>query len=298
MDIVYIRDLRIDAVIGIYEWEKRIKQQININLEMGWDNSVPAASDDIKHTLNYKACAKLVKDLVNRTEYELVETLAEKIAELLLNEMKIPWIKVAVGKPMAVTNSKEVGVIIERFQTGIEEGKMPSLNKKKQITEVYLDIGSNIDREKNIQSCVDELQIDFPDIVFSKAYESEAEGFDGDPFINLSAKLHTELSFDELNAYLKNIENKHARKRDNDKFISRTLDVDILLFGDQVLQPEKDLPRAEILKFPFVLFPLSEIAGDFLHPVEKITISEIVKKSNLDKNTLTEVKNFPTLTTD
>ena len=116
MDIVYIRDLRIDAVIGIYEWEKRIKQQININIEMGWDNSVPAASDDIKDTLNYKASAKLIKDLVNSTKYELVETLAEKIAELLLKEMKIPWVKVQVGKPMAVTDSKEVGVIIERGQ--------------------------------------------------------------------------------------------------------------------------------------------------------------------------------------
>jgi len=285
MDIVYIRDLRIDAVIGIYEWEKRIKQQININLEMGWDNSVPAASDDIKHTLNYKACANLVKDLVNRTEYELVETLADKIAELLLKEMKIPWIKVAVGKPMAVTDSKEVGVIIERFQTVSE-------------TEVYLDIGSNIDREKNIQSCVDELQTVFPDIVFSKAYESDAVGFNGDAFINLSARLRTKLSFDELNIYLKTLENKHARKRDNEKFISRTLDVDILLFGDQVLQPNIDLPREEILKFSFVLFPLSEIAGNFVHPIEKITISELAKKSNLDKSTLTEVKNFPTLTLD
>lgn len=291
MDIVYIRDLRIDAVIGIYEWEKRIKQQININLEMGWDNSVPAASDDIKHTLNYKACANLVKDLVNRTEYELVETLAEKIADLLLKEMKIPWIKVAVGKPMAVTDSKEVGVIIERFQTGIEQSLVTS------ETEVYLDIGSNIDREKNIQSCVNELQTVFPDIVFSKAYESNAVGFKGDAFINLSARLHTQLSFDELNVYLKKLENKHARKRDNEKFISRTLDVDILLFGDQVLQPDIDLPRAEILKFSFVLFPLSEIAGDFVHPIEKMKISELAKKSNLDKSTLTEVKNFPTLKT-
>lgn len=121
MDIVYIRDLRIDAVIGIYEWEKRIKQQININLEMGWDNSVPAATDDIKDTLNYKACANLVKELVNRSEYELVETLAEKIAELLLKEMEIPWIKVGVGKPMAVTDSREVGVVIERGQRAIQD---------------------------------------------------------------------------------------------------------------------------------------------------------------------------------
>ena len=114
MDIVYIRDLRIDAVIGIYDWERRINQQINVNVEMGWDNRKAAQSDDIKDTLNYKEAAKLVKDLVDRSEFQLVEALAEHIAELLLDKMNIPWIKVSLGKPMAVTDSAEVGVIIER----------------------------------------------------------------------------------------------------------------------------------------------------------------------------------------
>lgn len=114
MDIVYIKDLRIDAVIGIYDWEKSIRQQINVNLEMGWDNRRAAKSDDIKDTLNYKEAAILVKELVVKSEFELVEALAEHIASLLLDKMQIPWIKVSLGKPMAVTDSKEVGVIIER----------------------------------------------------------------------------------------------------------------------------------------------------------------------------------------
>ncbi len=116
MDIVYIRDLKIDAVIGIYEWEQRIQQQINVNLEMGWDNRKAAQSDDIKDTLNYKAAANLVKELVEKSEFELVEALAEHIAALLLKEMNIPWIKVSLGKPMAVTDSLEVGVTIERIR--------------------------------------------------------------------------------------------------------------------------------------------------------------------------------------
>ena len=114
MDIVYIRDLRIDAVIGIYEWEQRIHQQISVNLEMGWDNRKAAKSDDIKDTLNYKAAANLVKELVDKSEVQLVEALAENIASLLLEEMNIPWIRVTLGKPMAVTDSAEVGVSIER----------------------------------------------------------------------------------------------------------------------------------------------------------------------------------------
>jgi len=119
MDIVYIRDLRIDAVIGIYEWEQRIRQQISVNIEMGWDNRKAAQSDDIKDTLNYKAAANLVKELVDKSEVQLVEALAENIAALLLEEMNIPWIKVSLGKPMAVTGSQEVGVTIERTREQI-----------------------------------------------------------------------------------------------------------------------------------------------------------------------------------
>ena len=162
---------------------------------------------------------------------------------------------------------------------------------------VYLDIGSNIKRRENIQSCVNQLLHDFPGIRFSKTYESEALGFEGDPFYNLSASLETELSYPDLQTYLKKIENQHARKRDNTKFISRTLDVDVLLYGDSILQPEFDVPRKEILKFPFVLFPLAEIAPDIIHPQEQKTIAELANSSELDKNTLSEVKDFPILNT-
>ena len=162
-----------------------------------------------------------------------------------------------------------------------------------QLNQVYLDIGSNIDREKNIQSCVDALRARFPGIVFSKAYESDAVGFEGDPFINLSAGLQTRLDYDELKDFLKKLEDRHARKRDNEKFIARTLDVDILLFDDLVLQPDIDLPRAEILKFPFVLYPLAEIAADVIHPLENKPIADLAKESDLDKTTIKEVKSFP-----
>ncbi|PID46888.1 MAG: dihydroneopterin aldolase [Proteobacteria bacterium] len=115
MDKVYIRDLRVDACIGIYDWEREIRQQIRIDLEMGWDNRPAAASDDIQYTLNYKESAKLVTSYVEASEFQLVETLAERIAELLISEMKLPWVKVSLGKPVAVSGTQEVGVIIERF---------------------------------------------------------------------------------------------------------------------------------------------------------------------------------------
>lgn len=114
MDTVYVRDLTLDARIGIYEWEKRIRQKIRIDLEMAWDNRPPAASDDIKDTLNYKTAAKLVMKLVEDEHYELVERLAETIAATLMRELNVPWLKVTVGKPGAVRGSSEVGVSIER----------------------------------------------------------------------------------------------------------------------------------------------------------------------------------------
>lgn len=119
MDIVYVSDLRINALIGIYEWERRIRQQVRIDLEMGWDNRIPAKSDAIEDTMNYKAAAKLVQAYVEKSDFQLVETLAENIASMLLTGFDLPWVKVKLGKPGAVTGSSEVGVIIERKREDI-----------------------------------------------------------------------------------------------------------------------------------------------------------------------------------
>ena len=116
MDIVYIRDLKLNARIGIFEWEKCIEQKIRIDLEMAWDNRVAAASDDIQHTLNYKTVSERVMSLVAGQHYELVERLAEEIASTLRQEFQIPWLRVTVGKPGAIREAAEVGVRIERGQ--------------------------------------------------------------------------------------------------------------------------------------------------------------------------------------
>ena len=109
-----MRDLRVATVIGIYEWEKRIKQTISIDLEMGTDIRTAAASDTIDDTLNYKAVSKRIIAFVEGNRFQLIETLAEKIAELLLKEFKLPWLKLTVSKPGAVSAAGNVGVIIER----------------------------------------------------------------------------------------------------------------------------------------------------------------------------------------
>jgi 2-amino-4-hydroxy-6-hydroxymethyldihydropteridine diphosphokinase len=158
------------------------------------------------------------------------------------------------------------------------------------MTKVYIDIGSNIDRETHICACIRQLRKDFSGIVFSKPYESKAEGFVGGDFINLSAGFETDMPYEELRAYLKDLERKQNRVRNGEKFVSRTVDVDILLFGSETLKPKRDVPRAEILKFPFVLYPLSEIAADVVHPELNKTIGEIAKNSSLSRNKIWDVE--------
>jgi dihydroneopterin aldolase len=118
MDIVFISDLRIDTLIGIYDWERRVRQTISLDLEMGADIRKAAATDAIEDTLNYKAVAKRLIDFVGNSEYQLVETLAEEIAAIVLGEFAVPWLKLTVHKPGAVRGSRDVGVVIERGSRG------------------------------------------------------------------------------------------------------------------------------------------------------------------------------------
>jgi len=114
MDTIFLRDLEIDATIGIFEWEKRIKQKVRIDLEMDANIAKAAASDSIEDTLDYKAISKRIIQFVEDSSYELIETLIEKIAEILLNEFQIPWVRVTLSKPGAVRGSRDVGIVIER----------------------------------------------------------------------------------------------------------------------------------------------------------------------------------------
>lgn len=116
MDIVYLNDLRIDTIVGIYDWERRTRQTVILDLEMGTDIRKAAETDDIAHTIDYKAVAKRMFSFVGESEFELVEKLAESIAAILLEEFNIKWCRVRLNKKGAVRGVRDVGVIIERGQ--------------------------------------------------------------------------------------------------------------------------------------------------------------------------------------
>lgn len=113
-DTIFLHDLRVETVVGIWEWERRIRQWVSIDLEMGGDIRAAAAADRIEATLNYKAVAKRVQQFVAESSFQLVETLAQRIAELILSEFDVPWVRVRVSKPGAIRGAQDVGVVIRR----------------------------------------------------------------------------------------------------------------------------------------------------------------------------------------
>ncbi|MES2623821.1 MAG: dihydroneopterin aldolase [Pseudomonadota bacterium] len=114
MDIVYIKDLEVKTVIGVYDWERKLRQPVSIDLDMAWDNTKAAATDDVVHALDYKSVCDKVTAFVESSGFQLIETMAEQIAALVRKEFGVPWLRVRVGKPAAITGAKDVGVIIER----------------------------------------------------------------------------------------------------------------------------------------------------------------------------------------
>jgi len=114
MDIIFISDLRIETIIGIYDWERKVKQTVSLDLEMAADIRAAAATDSIEDTLNYKAVAKRLIAFVGDSEYQLVETLAEKIAGIVVDEFNVSWLRLKLHKPGALRGSRDVGILIER----------------------------------------------------------------------------------------------------------------------------------------------------------------------------------------
>jgi dihydroneopterin aldolase len=118
MDRVFIDDLRIQTVIGIFDWEREITQTISLDLQMAFDIGRAAETDAIEDTLDYKSVSKRLIQFVEASEFQLVEALAEHCARIILEEFPVTWLRLKLSKPGAVRGSSAVGVIIERGETG------------------------------------------------------------------------------------------------------------------------------------------------------------------------------------
>lgn len=146
---------------------------------------------------------------------------------------------------------------------------------------VYVSLGSNIEREHNMRSCLQHLQHNFTAVKTSAIYETPAEGFAGEPFLNAVVGFETTLEIGELKAYFRQLEDDHGRVRGENKFSARTLDADLLLYDD-VIDADNKLPHPDIIDYAFVLFPLLELAPDYQHPLLQKSTQALADETALD----------------
>ena len=155
---------------------------------------------------------------------------------------------------------------------------------------VYIGIGSNVDREENIRSCIKCLNEKYSVISLSPLYETSSMGFDGPNFYNLVCCFETSQDVVVLKTELSIIEKNHGRSMNETKFSSRTLDIDILYYADLIYEDDNlKLPRKEIIQYDFVLQPLVDIAPEFIHPLIKKTNKEIMDEFNIEKNIIRKI---------
>ena len=114
MDIIFLGGLEIETIIGIYDWERKIKQTVVLDIEMAFDIQKAAETDDINYTLDYKTVSKRIISFVETSQFFLVEKLISEIADIIRNEFHVPWVKVILNKKGAIRGATDVGIIIER----------------------------------------------------------------------------------------------------------------------------------------------------------------------------------------
>ena len=152
------------------------------------------------------------------------------------------------------------------------------------MTTVLVSIGSNIDRRRNIRGGLESLQAEVGDLFISPIYETPAQGFEGDDFYNLVAGFDSEQSPRALNQLFKAIEARHGRERGDQKFAPRTLDIDLLIYGDQISnEADLQLPRNEIERYSFVLQPLADLAPLMRYPGREETFSQLWRRALTEK---------------
>ncbi|MGO9932350.1 MAG: dihydroneopterin aldolase [Steroidobacteraceae bacterium] len=121
MDKIFIHALKTEAIVGIFDWERQVKQTVLIDCEFSADIAKATLSDSIDDTLNYKQVAKRVLAFVEGSQFHLIETLAERVAMLLLEEFSVAWVRIALSKPGAIRSSRDVGVVLERSREDLDK---------------------------------------------------------------------------------------------------------------------------------------------------------------------------------
>ena len=274
-DRILLTDLRTQCIIGIFDWERKKKQAVSIDLEIPCSTREAAKTDRIEKALDYKQVAKAVLQTVGTSRYFLIETLAEAVAQTVFESSKAHEVVVTVSKPKAVRHAKNVAVKITRLRNQTKK----ALDQEEQV---YLSLGSNIRPAQMIPQCLEALAKSFKIIRSSKTYQSRAWGKPKKsvaPFWNLIVEIQTTLPPKALKEKLHDIEKQFGRKRTQDKFAPRTIDVDIVYYGSNISRSKSNpIPHPDAITAPHVLLPMLELDPHFVHPTAKQSMIELMAK--------------------
>ena len=268
-DYIVLTSLKVRCIIGIFGWERKKKQDVLINLKFPCDIRKVSRQDDIADTFNYKKIAKSIISFVEKSQYQLIETLAEKLADSLIKNFQLLEIYLSVSKPGAVRGSQNVGVEIYRKWPNT---KTPEL--------VYLSLGSNIHPRKNLQLALSEINERYSILGQSHVYETSPVGYTRQkPFWNLVVAVETRESPKNIRKWAEILEKKAGRIPMRNPLGPRPMDIDLILWGHRVKKYQKFmLPHHDIETKAFVLFPLLEISPNFRHPLLRKPIIELAAR--------------------
>lgn len=268
MDSIQIKDLEVYCHHGVMKEENVLGQKFLVSLILYTDTSTAGKQDDLALSINYAEVSYFVKEQMEKHNYQLIEAVAEHLArELLLTFSLVRRVQVEIKKPWA-----PILLPLDTVSVKIERG----------WEKVYLSIGSNMgDREKHLQDAIGLLKEDptIRHVRVSEFIETEPYGYtDQNKFINAAVELETLESPEGLLLILQNIEREGKRER-TIPWGPRTIDLDIILFGDTVVQtPDLTIPHCQMHLREFVLQPLSQIAPWAVHPVYHKTVQELLEK--------------------
>jgi len=251
---IILDELEIECLIGIFDWEREKKQKVLISFELDCDTKNAARADDINLAVDYKAISKAIISLVEPSEFFLIETMAEKIAETCLKFDGVKKAIITVAKPGAIRGSKNVSVRIDRPDN---------------THTVFFGVGGNIEPEQNIPAGIDLIRSRFEVVRVSPFYRSEAWGVNDEQpdYINLAIEVKTDKDVFGARAEALLIEKLAGRKRTDDKFAPRALDIDLLLYDSVTgIKDGCRLPHLQLLTQQFVYLPMLDIAPELIVP--------------------------------
>ena len=272
-DRIIVRDLLVRAILGINPDERIHRQDVLVNVALDVDTRPAAASDAIGDAVNYAALTHEIIALAEGTRYYLIEKLVGEIAWLCLDDRRVRRVTVTVDKPTALRFARSVGVEVTRTQEERLEHAYP----------VYIALGANLDPERNLRLAVEHLTRHFHVETVSPVYESPpVDGSDQPCYLNAVARAVTALPPREMKeGVLRAIEAELGRVRTGDPFAPRTIDLDLILYGDRVQSSgEVRVPAEGITRYAHVAVPMADLAPTLRHPERDETMASIAESVN------------------